>query len=150
VIPHSATPSPAPGKSPRSGKKTQDQSSKTPPSSGSNQNSSNRNSSGERINSGDKREGKGLTAASAWLVAPLVEKLSSQVQGRVLRHAGTVVCVNQLVPYAVYFLYLLIVIKILPHSIILQEVCWKRHCGPRILQRSWLELDSSPISRSWP
>jgi hypothetical protein len=85
VIPHSATPSPAPGKSPRSGKKGQDSMAKTPPS-----NQSARSTSGDRGHLSEKkdRDGPGISAASAWLVAPLVEKLTSQVQGRVLRHAG--------------------------------------------------------------
>jgi len=84
VIPHSATPSPAPGKSPRSGKKGQESMAKTPPS-----NQSNRSTSGDRGNLPERKsEGRGISAASAWLVAPLVEKLSTQVQGRVLRHAG--------------------------------------------------------------
>ncbi|CAG7719777.1 unnamed protein product [Allacma fusca] len=88
---HSATPSPATGKSPRSGKKSQDQVSKTPPNSnGSNSNnSSGRNVNGE-TNNGEKPVAKTCSSNSAWLVASLLEKLSSAVQGRVLRHAGNV------------------------------------------------------------
>lgn len=132
IIPNSAAPSPAPGKSPRSGKKThQNQSldfiAKTPPSnlicggnplsisSGSSSSSRSSNSSGNngsgggggtiniatgsgnenrmQVNNDDPANDPNAydwTPTAAWLLAPLVTKLSSAVQGRVLRHSGNV------------------------------------------------------------
>jgi hypothetical protein len=120
VLPNSAAPSPAPGKSPRSGKKGGQQQSldmiaKTPPSSFTSSNSGssagggigglsngplsvsggpdkNKNeddgSQGNKAGGGDPNS-YGWTASAAWLLAPLVAKLTAAVQGRVLRHAGT-------------------------------------------------------------
>lgn len=137
----SSTPSPAPGKSPRSGKKAQSNSqqesmlmSKSSPGANSltGGGCSNNNNNGGN-NGGSSGGGNGLnngnnisalvsgingqwksdpiadsgfndgqesgnsefdnyfrwTTSAAWLVAPLVAKLSPAVQGRVLRHAGT-------------------------------------------------------------
>lgn len=114
AIPSSAAPSPAPGKSPRSGKKTQQQNqiveqiAKTPPSSfNSSSNQSNAPGLGVTMNGIDGNKDSsnadadgtnslgdcgnyGWIANSQWLIAPLVAKLSNFVQGRVLRHAGII------------------------------------------------------------
>ncbi|ODN03528.1 Mediator of RNA polymerase II transcription subunit 12-like protein, partial [Orchesella cincta] len=114
AIPNSAAPSPAPGKSPRSGKKTQQQSqeqiAKTPPSSfnvpnsqsiasaagigiavngiDGNKDNTNLDVDGMNANALGDYGSYGWVANAQWLIAPLVAKLSSFVQGRVLRHAG--------------------------------------------------------------
>lgn len=119
AIPSSAAPSPAPGKSPRSGKKTQqnqvvEQIAKTPPSSfnaaaggsqanaaglnvtvnGIDANKDNTNTDADVANSMLGDHGNyGWIANAQWLIAPLVAKLASFVQGRVLRHAGKI-CIN--------------------------------------------------------
>jgi hypothetical protein len=122
-IPIPSTTSPAPGKSPRSGKKGQPQTldivAKTPPSNSvisnplsiSSASSSSFGGSGSEgsVKSGtgnvgntsandinkqledmevDDPTAEGWTPTAAWLLAPLVTKLSSAVQGRVLRNAG--------------------------------------------------------------
>jgi len=118
ILPNSAAPSPAPGKSPRSGKKGGQQQSqeiiaRTPPSSFTSSSSGSSGggmgclSNGPLSVGGTQEKNKldedgsacsksqaneisiyGWTASAAWLLAPLVAKLSPAVQGRVLRHAG--------------------------------------------------------------